>query len=99
MIGTWGGHAIGTGTGIGIGGGNGGSTATLPGVALADEDAVTEHGDRLLDGPERPGSVDLSTVRGRSHAGAACDKDCGFSSRVDQDCKQHKHSGGIYGAK
>jgi hypothetical protein len=52
---------------LGMGVGSGNRMATVSGVALADEDALPEHRDRLLHGPERASSVDLNTVRGYGH--------------------------------
>jgi hypothetical protein len=72
-------------------------------VAVPDDDAVPEHGDGLLDRPERASGVDLGTVRCRCHARgpeqlATRIVASGQGSLV-QDCKQHELSAGIYGSE
>jgi hypothetical protein len=109
MLGTCSRHGIGIGigtitsTGTGIRGGDGGSTATVPGVAVPDDDAVPEHGDGLLDRPERASGVDLGTVRCGCHARGpeqlATRIVASGQGSLIQDCKQHELSGGIYGSE
>jgi hypothetical protein len=48
--------------------GNGNRIATVSRVGLPDEDALAEHRNRLLHGPERAGCVNLDTVRCHSCA-------------------------------
>jgi hypothetical protein len=71
MLGTRGGsNASGIGTSAWAGNG-GGRSAAVTGMVVADKYAVSEHGYGLLDGPEGPCSVDLTTVGGRSHGAGA----------------------------